>query len=320
MNLQRLALPPVLALALAAAFGPATAADFPNRPIKVVVPFGSGGVTDSTARITARAIEKALGQPVVIENKPGGDGAIAAMTVKTSPPDGHTLFYATSSTLATPLVSRAADYNALRDFTPISTVGKFPYGMFVHPGVPAENLKEFIAYARAHPGKLNYGTVNSAEHLAATQFAKAAGLDLVRIPYKQGAVTDLVAGRIQVCFGPVGNYIGYVRDGRLRMLAMMAPERSPLAPEVPTLAEAGINGIGTHSYQMFLAPAGTPVAVTERLSREVNAALRDPAVRLELEKTSMQVEGMTPQQLRATLEAADRTWAAFFREAGIERE
>jgi len=318
MNLKRPLLP--LVLAIAAGFGTAVAADFPSRPIKVIVPFGAGGVTDSAARITAQAIEKSLGQPIVVENKPGGEGGIAANTVKSSRPDGHTLLFATSATLATPLVSSAADYDGLRDFVPISTVGKFPYGLFVNADVPAANLKEFIAYARANPGKVNYGTVNSAEYLTATQFAKAAGVDMVRIPYKQAPVIDLVAGRIQVYFGPVGNVIAHVKDGRARMLAMLAPERSPLLPDVPTLAEAGIDGVGMHSYQMFLAPVGTPPAVTERLSREINTALRDPSVRAQLEKIAMQVEGMTPQQLRTRLEEANRTWIDFFRDAGITRQ
>ena len=316
MNIDRIAL--TLMLALAAASTPA--ADYPSRPIKIIVPFGAGGVTDSTARITARAIEKSLGQPVVVENKPGGDGSIAAMSVKASAPDGHTLFFATSSTLATPLVSRAADYDALRDFSPISTVGKFPYAMFVAADVPATTLKQFIEYARANPGKLNYGTVNNGEYLAGAQFLKAARIDVVRIPYKAAPVTDLVAGRIQVYFGPVGNAIAHVRDGKVRMLAMLSDERSPLAPDVPTLAESGMESVGMPSYQMFLAPAGTPAAVTERLSREINLALRDPAVRAQLENVSLQVEGTSPQQLRTNLESANRTWTAFFREVGIERQ
>jgi tripartite-type tricarboxylate transporter receptor subunit TctC len=318
MNLKRLVFPAALAIAAANC---ALAADFPTRPIKVIVPFGTGGVTDSTARITARAIEKALGQPIVVENKPGGEGTLAAMTVKTSAPDGHTLFFATSSSLATPLVSRAADYDGVRDFAPISTVGTFPYGMFVHKDVPATTVSEFIAHARANPGKLNYGTVNNGEYLAGSQFLKAAGIDVVRIPYKAAPVIDLVAGRIQLYFGPVGNVIGQMRDGKVRMLAMLSNERSPLAPEVPTLSEAGfMTQVGMPSYQMFLAPAGTPPAVTERLSREINAALRDPEVRAQLEKMALQVEGMTPQQLRVSLEAAHRTWSEFFREVGIERQ
>ena len=317
MNLKRLLFPLLVAIASAAS---ASASDIPVRPVKLIVPFGAGGVSDSAARIISQAVEKSLGQAIVVENKPGAEGAIAAMTVKNSPPDGYTLFFGTSSTLATPLISKAAQYDALRDFAPITTIGKYPYGLFVNADVPAATLKEFIAYARANPGKLNYGTVNPAEHLTATRFVKAAGVDMVRIPYKQAPMTDLVAGRIQVYFGPVGNVIAYVKDGRARMLAMLAQERSPLAPDVPTAEEAGIATVSMPSYQMFLAPAGTPAAVTERLSREINAALRDPKVREQLEKTSMQVEGMTPQQHRVALENANRVWAEFFREVGIERQ
>ncbi len=308
-------------LFLAAALVPAAAtAQYPNRPIKVIVPFGAGGVTDSAARITAQAIEKALGQPVVIENRPGADGAIAANSVKNAPADGYTLLFATSSVMSTPLVSKAAGFDPLRDFAPISTVGRFPYAMFVHTGVPASSVKEFISYARANPGKVNYGTVNPGEQLAAAQFLKASGVDMVHIPYKQAPMTDLIAGRIQVYFGPVGNALAYVRDGRLRMLAVLVPERSPLAPDVPTMAESGINGISVYSYQMFVAPAKTPPEIVERLSKEINAALGTPEVRAQLEKVSLAVEGMTPRQLARNLEVANGAWAQFFREAGIERQ
>jgi tripartite-type tricarboxylate transporter receptor subunit TctC len=317
VNIKKAALPLVIALATAAS---SLAADYPSRPIKLIVPFGPGGVTDTTARITARAIEKSLGQPVVVENKPGGEGSIAAMSVKMSAPDGHTLFYATSSTLAAPLVSRAADYDGVRDFSPIGTVGKFPYAMFVATDLPAANLKQFVEHARANPGKLNYGTVNNGEYLAASQFLKAARIDVVRIPYKTSPIMDLVAGRIQVYFGPVGQGIAQAREGKVRMLAMLTEERSPLAPDVPTLVESGMESAGMPSYQMVLAPAGTPAAITDRLSREINAALRDPAVRAQLEATGMLVEGTTPQQLRTSLESANRTWTAFFRDAGIERQ
>jgi len=318
LKLNRFVLPLLLAIA---APNPADASGYPTRPIKVVVPFGSGGVSDTTARVTARAIEKALGQPVVVENKPGGEGTLAAMSVKTSPADGHTLLYATSASLATPLVSLAAEYDAVRDFSPISTVGKFPYGLFVNKDVPATTVKEFVEYARANPGKLNYGTVNNGEYLTATQFFKATRLDVVRIPYKTLPASDLVTGRIHVYFGPVGNLIGQLKEGKVRLLAMFSDQRCPLAMDVPTLAEAGFDAtVGISSYQMLLAPAGTPPAVTERLSREINAALRDPAVRAQLERIALQVEGMSPQQLRANLESANRTWTEFFREVGIERQ
>ena len=296
----------------------ATAADYPNRAIRVIVPFGSGGVTDAVARITARALEKSLGQPVVVENKPGADGAIAATLVKNAAPDGYTLFFATSSSLSTPLVSKAAGFDPIADFAPISTVGRFPYAMFVNTDVPATSVKEFVAYARAHPGTLNYGTVNVGEQLAAAQFVKASGVDMLRIPYKSSPVTELLAGRIQIYFGPVGMGLSHAKDGKVRLLATLVPERTPLTPDVPTIAEAGVAGISAgSSYQMFLAPARTPRDVVEKLSRAVNAAVADPEVRAQLEKASLVAEGMTPAQLTKLIAEANVTWTQFFREAGV---
>ena len=308
-------------LLLSLSIGPAAArADYPDRPIRVIVPFGAGGVTDSVARIAARALEKSLGQPVVVENKPGADGAIAANTVKNAAPDGYTLFFATSSSLSTPLVMKAAGFDPIADFAPISTVGRFPFAMFIHTDVPARTVQEFVAYARAHPGKLNYGTVNAGEQLAAAQFLKATGVDMVRIPYKQSPVTELVAGRIQLYFGPVGQALAHSKDGRVRLLATLVPERTPLTPDVPTLGEAGMGAISVYSYQMFLARAKTPREIVDRLSKEINAAVANAGVRAELEKVSLVAEGMTPAQLSRQIADAHRTWAQFFREAGVEAQ
>lgn len=307
-------------LFVAALVPPAATAQYPSRPIRLIVPFGAGGVTDAVARISARELEKQLGQPVVVENKPGAEGAIAANAVKNAAADGYTLFFATNSVLSTPLVSKAAGFDPLLDFAPISTVGRFPFAMFVHADVPATSVKDFIAYARANPGKLNYGTVNPAEQLAAAQFVKASGVDIVRIPYKSGPVTDLLAGRIQIYFGPVGAALAHSKEGRVRILATLVPERTALTPDVPTMAEAGIAGITVQSYQMFLAPANTPPEIVARLSRELNAAIAKPEVRAELEKISLIPEGMTPEQLARSLADAQRVWTQFFREAGLERQ
>ena len=296
---------------------PAAAQGYPSRPIKIVVPFGAGGVTDSVARITARALEKSLGQPVVVENKPGADGAIAATTVKNAPADGYTLFFATSSSLSTPLVTKAAGFDPISDFAPISTVGGFPYAIFVTNDVPAKTLQEFVAHVRANPGKLNYGTVNTGEQLAAAQFSKSAGIEMMQIPYKQSPVTELLAGRIQVYIGPVGQAIMHAKDGRVRMLATFPPERTPLTPDVPTLAEAGFPIPAGFSYQMLLAPAKTPAEVVARLAREVQAAIANPAIRADLEKVSLVPRSMAPADLSVQIADAHRAWGQFFRDAGI---
>lgn len=310
----------ILASLLLAASIPGAAADYPARSIRIVVPFGPGGVTDAVARITARALEKSLGQPVVVENKPGAEGAIAANTVKNAPPDGYTLFFATSSSLATPLVSKAAGFDPIADFAPISTVGRFPYALFVANDVPAASVKDLVAHARANPGKLNYGTVNVGEQLAAAQFLKAANVDMLRIPYKQSPVTELIAGRIQLYFGPVGMGLAHAKEGRVRILATMVPERTPLTPDVPTIAEAGIGAVAVYSYQMLLAPARTPREVVEKLSREINIAVANPQVRADLERASLVAEGMTPAELARQIAEANRTWVQFFRDAGVEAQ
>jgi tripartite-type tricarboxylate transporter receptor subunit TctC len=292
---------------------------YPDKPIRVIVPFAAGGVTDSVARITAHRMSAALGQPIVIENRPGADGAIAAHVAKAAAPDGYTLFFATNTVLALPLLAPSAGFDPLADFTAVSTVGRFPFAMFASPDVPAASVAELVAFARAHPGRLNYGTVNPGEQLIAAQFIKATGVDMVRVPYKGGsaAMPDLIAGRIHVYFTAIGNGLAAAREGRVRMVATALPDRSPLAPDVPTLAEAGIAGITVMSYQMFLAPARTPREIVERLSTAVAAAVRDDAVRAQLEKASLLVEAMTPQRTTRMIEESQRTWSDFFRESGI---
>jgi tripartite-type tricarboxylate transporter receptor subunit TctC len=309
----------MLAFVLAPAIS--VGADYPTRSIRVIVPFGAGGVTDAVARITARAMEKSLGQPVIVENKPGAEGAIAANTVKNAEPDGYTLFFATSSSLSTPLLSKAATFDPIHDFAPISTVGRFPYAMFVHKDVPGASLKDLVAYARANPGKLNYGTVNVGEQLAAAQFIKATGVDMVRIPHKVSPMSELLAGRIDIYIGPLGMGLPHVRDGKLKLLATFPAERTALTPDIPTMAEAGVIGITAGaSYQMFLAPARTPREIVERLSKAVNAAVADPEVRAQFEKASLTPEGMTPPRLTQVIAESNVTWAQFFREAGVEKQ
>jgi tripartite-type tricarboxylate transporter receptor subunit TctC len=307
-------------LAMLAVLAPSAAlAQYPAKPIRMIVPFPAGGPTDSVARTVAQAMSKSLGQAMVVENKPGADGAIAAQVAAGAAPDGYTLFFSTSSVMALPIVNKSAPFDPFADFTPISTVGRFAFGMFATPSVPSGSLKEFVDYARAHPGKLNFGAANVAEHMAAEQFMKATSTDLVRIPYKGAAqaLPDLIAGRIQVYFTPVGGAIGLAKEGKLRMVATMLPERLPLAPDVPTLKEAGVNGVAVHSWQVLLAPAKTPRDIVDRLSREVNAALKDPEVRAQLENRALFVEGSTPQGLAAVLQESHRDWIAFARDTGV---
>ena len=289
---------------------------YPSRPVHLVVPFAAGGATDGVARTVAQALAKSLRQPVIVENRPGADGSIAAQAVAAAPADGYTLLFAVSSMLALPIVNSPPPFDAIADFTPVSTVGRFTFAMYVNSRVPAKTVAEFIAYARAHPGELNYASATMSEYLAASQFMKASGIQLVRVPYKGGAqaMPDLVAGRVQVYFSPISSGLAQVKEGRLRMLAVLQPRRHPMVPDVPTMDEAGLAGVSVPSHQMILAPARTPAEAIERLADEVNLVLHDPAVRAQLELSALAIEGSTPQALAAQMRESSNAWTTFARD------
>jgi tripartite-type tricarboxylate transporter receptor subunit TctC len=294
----------------------AAGAPWPEKPIRIVVPFAAGGVTDLAARIVARAMQKSLGQPVSVENRIGGDGAAAARFVKAAAPDGYTLFFATSSSLATPLVQKDAGFDPLEDFAAISTVGGFPYAMFVNAKVPVRTVQDLVAYGRTN--KLGYGTVNTGEHLAATQFAKAAGIEMTRVPYNTSPMGDLAAGKIQVYIGPVGQGLAEARSGRVRLLATFTNERTPLTPSVPTLGEENLPlPSASLSHQMLLAPAKTPVEIVARLAREVQAAVGTPAVKAELQQVGLIPKASGAGELAKQLAEEQKTWKQFVVEAGL---
>jgi tripartite-type tricarboxylate transporter receptor subunit TctC len=304
-----------LAMCVLAAPTPALA-QYPAKPVRLIVPFAAGGATDSAARTVGQALARSLGQPVLVENKPGAEGAIAGQAVAGAPADGYTLLFGAISMLALPFTMKPAPFDALADFAPVTTVGRLTFGMYVNPGVPSRSMAEFVAYARANPGKLNYASSTVSEQLAASQFMKAAGADMVKVPYKGGvaAMPDLVTGRVQVYFSPLSTGIGQVKDGRLRMLAVMLPRRSALLPDVPTMEEVGLPSVSVPTYQVILAPMKTPRDIVERLSKEVNLVLQDPQVRTELEKQGLMIEGSTPQALGATMKETTQAWAKFVRD------
>ena len=313
----------LIALACSLALAPALAtAQYPVKPVRLIIPFAVGGPTDTVARTVGQALSKSLGQPVIVESKPGADGAIAAQTVASAPADGYTLLFAVSSMTAIPLLTKPAPFDLVADFTPVSLVGRFAFCMYLHPGVPATSVAEFVTYAKANPGKLNYATSNLGEHLAATQFMKATGIDMVRVPYKGAAqaMPDLIAGRVQVNFGPLSGGLPYVIDGRLRALAILLPQRISIAPNIPTMAEAGVQGVSVLSWQAIFAPAKTPKEIVNRLAREVNAVLQETEVRVQLDRQALYTEGSTPQALAATLQEDTRAWSQFIRENGLVPE
>jgi len=305
--------------ALAGLSNTLAAQTYPSRPVRLLVPFPAGGLSDVAARTIGEALSKQLGQSFVIENRPGADGSIAAQAVRSAAPDGYTLLFSGSSMVPLSVVKNPPPFDVATDFAPVSQVTRLEWAMYVSPAVPANSIAEFIAYARANPDKLSYVSNNLVEEAATVQFMKATGTRMVRVPYKGAAqaLPDLVAGRVQVNFAPVSASLPYVKDGRLRMLAVLLPERSRFAPDVPSLAEAGVAGVSVPGWQAVLAPAKTPREIIDRLNREINRALHAPEVRTLFERQSVQVEGSTVEELAATIKEDLRTWSQFIRQYGI---
>lgn len=289
-----------------------THAQYPTRPIRMIVPFAASGPTDTVGRHTATGLSKLLGQSIVIDNRPGADGAIAAKAVISAAADGHTLFFTSSSVLALPLVTKPAPFDTLTDMTPVIGVGRFTYAMYVNPGMPTQSMKDFIAHGRNNPGKVTYGSSNLAEFLAAVQVMKPTGVEMLRVPYKGQAqmMPDLVAGRVQVGFGPLGGGLPFAKDGRVRILAV-SPQRSSLVPEVPTMAEVGIRDFYVASFQMILAPARTPPEIVNRLARDTAIALQEPELRSRLESMALVIDAAMPQALTASIRESDIIWSRF---------
>ena len=312
-----------VAAAAFAAFSTAAAAQYPDKPVRLIVPFPPGGAAELGARIYSVPLGQALGQPVVIETRPGADGAIAADAVMKAAPDGYTLFYATNTAFNWVLATRKnPPYNPVADFTPVSLVGYFGFFLFAHPSVPASNAAELVAYARANPGKLNYGSGNSTAQLFGAQLAKLEGLDMVHVPYKgDGPLTiDLVGGRVQLAFATPGSAAPQVREGKLRALAAMFPSRSPLLPEVPTAAEAGLGRMSLTPWGGVFGPKGMPKDVVDRLSRELAVVLKRPEVREAFGKLAFEPKSSTPEELTAILKQQIEAWTSIAREVGIKAE
>lgn len=312
-----------LAAAALAAFSASAFAQYPDRPIRLIVPFPPGGAAELGARIFTAPLAQALGQPIVIETKPGGDGVIAADAVMKAAPDGYTLFYATNTAFNwVPATRKNPPYNPVTDFTPVSFVGYFGFFLFSHPSVPARTVAELIAYARANPGKLNYGSGNSTAQLFGAQLAKLEKLEMVHVPYKGDAplVIDLVGGRVQLAFATPGTAAPQVKEGKLRALAAMFPSRSPLLPEVPTAAEAGLGRMSLTPWGGIFGPRGMPRDAVERLARELAVVLKRADVRESFGKLAFEPRSSTPEELTAILKQQIEIWGSIAREVGIKPE
>ena len=316
----------ICVLAVVGVIGPVAvpaAAQYPTRPIRIVVPFAPGGGADAMARIIAQPLSKTLGQPVVVDNKPGADGAIAPEFVAKSAPDGYTLLLGGStSMLGVPTLRKNRPYDAVADFGPITHLGKFAFFLVVHPSVPAKTLSELIDYARANPGTLNYATGNISAILAFAQLKSFGNVDVVHVPYKSDTLTlpDLLSARVQMVVASGASVVPLVKEGRLRALATLLPTRSSLLPSVPTIAEAGMPRLTIVVWAGLFAPAKTPMDVIDKLSREVNVILKQPDVREQFERHSLAADGSTPGELATFLKQQLADWGATAREAGLKAE
>ena len=303
-----------------AVFSTAALAEYPDKPIRLVVPFPPGGAAEIGARIFAQPLSQALGQTVVVETKPGADGAIAADLVKRSAPDGYTLFYATNTAFNwVPITKKMPPYDPLADFTPVSMVGYFGFFLFTNPAVPAKSVHELIAYAKAHPGKLNYGTGNSTSQLLGAQLAVLHHIDIVQVPYKgDGPLNvDLLGGRVQMAFATPGAAAPHVREGRLRCLAAMFPKRSPLLPECPAAEEAGLGQMNLRPWGGVFGPAKMAGEIVQRLERELAKVLAREDVQEGLAKIAFQARSSTPEELSAFLKEQMEVWRTTARSVGI---
>src|SRR2546428_3666164 len=249
------------------------AAQYPSKAMRLVVPFAAGGTADAITGIIAPPLSETLGQPVVVDNRPGAEGAIAGEVVAKSAADGHTLLWGgNTNMLGVPILRKNPPYDAIADFAPITHLGKFAFFLVVHPSVPAKTLSELIDYARANPGRLNYATGNVSAILAFAQLKSFGNVDMVHVPYKGEALTlpDLLSARVQLVVGTGASVVPLVKEGRLRALATLLPTRSSLLPSVPTIAEAGMPRVSVVVWAGLVAPANTPMDGIDTLSREVN--------------------------------------------------
>ena len=301
---------------------PALAQPFPARPVRVIVPVPPGGAIDIVARLGAARLAQALGQPFVVENRPGARGAIGAEAVAKAPPDGHTLLVFSDALTIMPFTERKLAFEVPASFAPVSLLATQPLVLAVNPSQPVNSVAELIAVARARPGGVTFGTGALAHYLAGEYFQKRAGFGMAHVPYKGGpaAVTDLVGGQIPVALTGQSPMLPYVRSGRLRAIAVTSKARSAALPEVPTLAESGVAGIDLFEWIFMMAPAGTPKSVVASLNAEIAKALAAPEVQQRLAAGGFEAAPSSPAQLEAMMRDALSRWGELIPKLDIRPE
>lgn len=310
----------VVASLFATAF--AHAQEWQTRPITLVVPFAAGGTTDLVARPIAQALTEKLGQSVVVENKAGAGGTLAAGIAAKAAPDGYTIFLATVAHTMAPGLYKSLPYDFEKDFDPVTLAAQVPNVLIVHPSVPAKSVSELIAYIKANPGKVNFGSAGpgSTEHMSGELFRAMLGVDIVHVPYKGGApmMTDLVAGQIQMAIETSGSATPHIQAGTVRALAVSTPQRSPYFPDLPTLNEAGLTGYDVTTWFGLMVPKGTPPAIRERLYREIGDVLKQPGIRARFKDMGAEPGGQSPAEVAAFITAETAKWKKVAKESGAK--
>lgn len=309
-------------MALAATY--AVAADFPDRPVSIVVPFPAGGTPDILARVLGEAVGKRLGQPVIVDNRAGAGGNIGAQAVMRAKPDGHTLLMCAFGCSVAPLIYKPAPYDIKKDFAPVAKLATVPSVLVVNPKLPAKSLGELLSYARANPGKLNSASsgVGTSAHLATELLRAQAGVDLTHVPYKGAGqvANDLLGGQVDMYFDNLPASLPSIKAGKLRALAVASEKRSPSIPDVPTFAEAGVPNFIITPWFGLLAPAGTPEPVLQRLNVAFNEALKDPAVAKRMEELGVLTAADSRAALGEFIASESSKWQSIIEKRGIRVE
>jgi tripartite-type tricarboxylate transporter receptor subunit TctC len=310
-------------LAFACATLPALGQTYPNRPIKLIAPFPAGGPVDVMARLAADGLSQNLGT-VVVENRPGAGGTLGSRFAATAEPDGYTLLFGSSTTMAAgPALYKNPGYDPIKSFAPVAMISSVPFALVVAPSLPVKDVADLIAYAKQHPGKLNYGAPTGAlPHLTAEMFKTAAGIDMVHVPYKgaANAITDLLGGQIDLAFEPYSVLLAHIHERRVRALAVTGPARSAALPDVPTMIESGLAGFTSISWSGVLAPIGTPAEIVAKLNAAVNAGIAAPDTHARLARLGAEPMTGTPEDFARLIAAETPKWAAVVKAAGIRLE
>jgi tripartite-type tricarboxylate transporter receptor subunit TctC len=313
----------ILFAAGVASLVPASGETYPARTIRIIAPYTPGSPNDVMVRLLAQRLQTSLGQPIIIDNRPGGGTTIGTKAAALANPDGYTLLFSSSSLVIDPAMHRKVDYDPLKDFAPVATVTTTSWLVVVHPDLPAKTLREFIAYTKANPGKTSFGFAQgTAAQIVGEWFKVLTGADILSVPYKGGAaaVPDFLGGRIQMLLPTPATTLSLIREGKMRPLAITSPARRPDLPDVPTMAESGLPQLTLDFWAGILAPAGTPAEVVGKLNAAINEALRSPDTKASMAKLGFEAKIGSPQDFAAFIAEELPRWAKIAKESGVKAE